>query len=298
MTTTEKEQRRSGTVWRGVDGHTYIRPIRTTGDRPPLICFFPGEPGARGLAEFLPDNQPIYEFHEPNMDGVSVFPTVEEVVATFLEDVLKVQAKGPYQLCGYSAMGVVAYEMARLLHARGNEVSFLGLFDVVHPRYRQGLTSWELARFRVVLLGVRLQKYGRFIEQGRFDGFAASLSEFVVKAVRKFGWRTLRSFYRWTNRAVPKSMQVIESVASRKIFSPLAYPRRIVLFRPKNLFSRALRDQTVGWHQCVSGGIDVHFVSGDHGSIVLPPHVRDLAEKMAPYLAPAVTGPSQTGQQT
>jgi hypothetical protein len=135
-------RRDGGGAWRGVDGLAHIRPIRTTGDRPPLICFFPGHPGASGLAEALPDNQPIYEFREPNMDGVSVFPTVEELAAIFLEDVLKVQAIGPYQLCGYSAMGSVAHEVARLLHARGDEVSFLGLFAVVHPRYREGLTSW------------------------------------------------------------------------------------------------------------------------------------------------------------
>jgi L-serine---[L-seryl-carrier protein] ligase len=99
VTATETGQKHGGAGWRGVDGFAYIRPIRTTGDRPPLICFFPGEPGARGLAESLPDNQPIYEFSQPNMDGVSIFPTVEELAATFLEDVLTVQAKGPYQLC-------------------------------------------------------------------------------------------------------------------------------------------------------------------------------------------------------
>jgi hypothetical protein len=45
----------------------------------------------------------------------------------------------------------------------------------------------------------------------------------------------------------------------------------------------------------VTGGIDVHFVDGDHGSIIHPPCVRELVEKIAPYLAP--TPDSQEGQR-
>ena len=38
---------------------SHVRPLRTSGARPPLFCFFPGPPGARDMAEFLPEDQPV-----------------------------------------------------------------------------------------------------------------------------------------------------------------------------------------------------------------------------------------------
>ena len=52
-------------------GFTYLRAVRTSGARPPLFFFCPGEPGARTMVEFMPEDQPIYEFYFPNIDGMS-----------------------------------------------------------------------------------------------------------------------------------------------------------------------------------------------------------------------------------
>lgn len=286
-TTSQTGRSHGGAAWRGTDGYTHIRPIRTTGNRPPLICFFPGEPGARPLANALPKDQPVYEFRELNMDGTSVFPTIEELAETFLKDVRKIQPHGPYQLCGYSSFGLVSYEMARMLLAQGENVSFLGLFDIWHPRFRQVLSSREMVRFRATRFVVRTQKYVRFISQRRYGALWASVREFIAKRAKRVSWRTVRALYRKANRAVPKAMQPLESVASRRSYTPLPYPGKIVLFRPNDLFARTLRDQTSGWRQSVSGDIDVHFVRGDHGSMVQEPYISDLASKIEPYLVRA-----------
>ena len=283
MTATQTGHRHNGATWQGADGHTHIHAIRATGDRHPLICFFPGEPGSLGLAEALPKDQPVYEFREPNMDGTAIFPTIEELAETYLKDVRKIQPSGPYQLCGYSAVGLVAYEMARLLDAQGENVSFLGLFDIWHPSFRQMLTPQDRTRYRVWRLTLRVKKYGRFLRERRYGEFWTALHEYGIKV----GWRAIRSMYRNTNRAVPKAMQVMELVASHLAYTPKPYPKRLVLFRPEDRFSSTFRDRTVGWRQCVTGCVDVQFVRGDHGTIVLAPYVRGLADKVAPYLASA-----------
>jgi thioesterase domain-containing protein len=217
------------------------------------------------------------------MDETSMFPTVEELAETYLKDVRKIQAHGPYQLCGYSSFGLVPYEMARKLLAQGEQVSFLGMFDVWHPQFRQLWTSTEVARFRATRILVRCQKYGRFISEGRFRALGSAMSEFIAKRARVVRWRTVRSLYRSTNRALPKSMAPLESVASHRAYIPLLYPGRLALFRPYDLFARTLRDQKVGWDRCVRE-VDVHFVSGDHGSMVQEPYIRDLVSKIEPYL--------------
>jgi thioesterase domain-containing protein len=274
----------------GADEYKHLRALRTSGTRPPLICFFPGPPGARDLADTLPDDQPVYEIYWPNMDQETNFPTVEQLAAFFIEDLRKLQAHGPYQFCGYSTFGLVAYEMARLLLSQGEEVTFLALFDIWHPQFRQMLTSSEDARYRILRIIDRLGKYGQTLNEGGVKDLAARITEFVVRKVKSIGWRAIRFVFQMANRPVPKAVQVIESIAANQAYIPPPYPRRFILIRTEDLLERKLKDQTVGWHVCATEGVDVHFIQGDHGTIKDKPFVRGLVEKISPYLASAPNG--------
>jgi len=266
----------------------YLRAIRSEGARPPLICFFPGVPGARYLAECLPPDQPVFEFYEPNMDGIAVFPTVEDLAATFMQEMRALQPSGPYQLCGYSTFGLVAYEMARMLVAEGEDVGLLALFDIWHPAFRQRLNPREYVRYRFMRLADRSRKYGRLLTRGRIGEFATTFRDFVIRRAKLIGWRLLRSMFRKRNQPVPKTMQVIESVTSHKTYNPPPYPQRLVVVRPKDLFE-GLRNRTVGWDLCATAGVDVHFVKGDHGTMMKQPHVGEVGAKIAAYLAQPLT---------
>ena len=89
--------------------------------------------------------------------GMHNFPTVEQLALAFLEELRKIQAHGPYQLCGYSKAGLVAYEIARLLLSEGEEVPFLALFETWHPGYERNLTRRELVQFRLLHIVDRLE---------------------------------------------------------------------------------------------------------------------------------------------
>lgn len=269
---------------------TYLRPLRTSGTRPPLICLFPGPPGAGDLAEALPDDQPVYEIFWPNMDNETSFPSVEQLAELFIEDLRRLQAHGPYQFCGYSTFGLVAYEMARLLQSQGEEVPFLALFDIWHPQFLQMQTRPALVRYRIMRIIDRLNKYRRFLQQGRIGDAAAQVLEFVVRRSKSIGWRASRFIFRIADRPVPRSVQVIESIAANKAYAPPPYPRRFILVRPHDFLERAVRDQTTGWHACAPAGVDILFIEGEHGTIKDKPYVNGLAEKLLPYLA----GPANT----
>ena len=62
---------------------------------------------------------------------------------------------------------------------------------------------------------------------------------------------------------------------------------RFFLIRTVDKFEMRLKDQTFGWRKCVVQGVDVLFVLGDHGTLKDRPYVRDLVEKISPYLASA-----------
>ena len=56
-------------------------------------------------------------------------------------------------------------------------------------------------------------------------------------------------------------------------------------------------DPQLGWGDLVTGGLEIHQVSGDHLSMLQDPHVQGLAEKLRDCLRKALamsTGSSET----
>ncbi|WP_426424810.1 thioesterase domain-containing protein [Bradyrhizobium genosp. A] len=263
----------------------HLRPIRVSGSRPPLICFFPGAPGARDLAEALPEEQPVYEIWWPNVDSESRYPSVEELADQFVAEIRKLQPHGPYQFCGYSTFGLVAYEMGQRLLAQGEDVGFLALFDIWHPQFLQSLTPREMARYRVLRIIDRLGKYRRILMKGGANEVASNLARFAVNKAKSLGWRLSQSRLHSAGRPVPKPMQIIASIEANKAYVPPPYPKRFILIRTEDLLDRKLRDHAVGWKSCAPHGIDLHFVDGDHGTIKDKPFVHGLAQKIVSYLA-------------
>lgn len=106
-------------------------PIRTKGDAPPLFCVH-GEP--LQIAFRIRNDRPLYGvslLYHPRLGylGDELPVTIEEYARLYLEDVRRVQPTGPYFLCGYSAGGMIAFEMARQLIAQGEEIGDLTLVE-------------------------------------------------------------------------------------------------------------------------------------------------------------------------
>ncbi|WP_144212011.1 non-ribosomal peptide synthetase, partial [Flavobacterium anhuiense] len=82
------------------------------------------------LAKLLGEDQPVYAFQSPGLNGKSpISDSIEEMAFTFVEEMQKVDPYGPYRLGGYSFGGIVAYEMAVQLQNKGFDVEELLIFD-------------------------------------------------------------------------------------------------------------------------------------------------------------------------
>ena len=158
----------------------HLHPIRSSGSKPPLIFVLPGD-GPHDMWEFIPQDQPIYEFYLQEVgEEKGLFPTFEQIATGCVQSLRKVQCHGPYQICGYSNGGYIAYEIARLLVAQGEDVSFLALFDTWHPKYSQDWTLREQVQFKMFYFQNCLLKYTRFMILRRIhgrNGHRASLGE-------------------------------------------------------------------------------------------------------------------------
>jgi amino acid adenylation domain-containing protein len=106
--------------------------VRAAGSRPPLFCVH----GIHGnvlnfepLARHLPHDQPVYALESRGLDGGTPHRSIEEMARCYIQAIRGVQPSGPYLLAGFSAGGVVAFEMAQQLCDSSERVALLGLFD-------------------------------------------------------------------------------------------------------------------------------------------------------------------------
>src|SRR5439155_4504057 len=82
------------------------------------------------LAHHLGADQPYYGLQAQGLDGPQpIHHTIDEMAAHYLEEIRSLQPEGPYLLGGYCMGGTIAFEMAQQLHAEGQQVGLLALFD-------------------------------------------------------------------------------------------------------------------------------------------------------------------------
>ncbi|MBX3469621.1 MAG: amino acid adenylation domain-containing protein [Planctomycetes bacterium] len=101
----------------------------------------------RPLAQQLGGARPVHGLLGIGLDGKEPCPSsVGEIADRYVEELLRVQASGPYSLVGYSFGGVVAYEVAVRLRRRGEEVRLVALVDCPAPGYPAKRPLHERAR--------------------------------------------------------------------------------------------------------------------------------------------------------
>ncbi len=85
------------------------------------------------LAQRLGADQPFYSIQPYIFTPLEVPPTFEEMAAMHLQALRETQPEGPYLLGGFCFGGLLAYEMARQLHAEGQQVNLLVLINTTSP---------------------------------------------------------------------------------------------------------------------------------------------------------------------
>jgi thioesterase domain-containing protein len=106
----------------------YCMPIKTAGKNPPLFCIH-GEP--LRFAMHMKADRPVYGlcYAYDNYRHSEMPETLSDYADIYIEELKAIQPKGPYFLCGYSAGGLIAFEMAHKLLAAGEEIGDLMLIE-------------------------------------------------------------------------------------------------------------------------------------------------------------------------
>src|SRR5262249_39581722 len=138
-----------------------------------------------------------------------------EMAESYIKEIKRVQRHGPYHIGGYSFGGLVAYEMAQILHSRGEEVALLALFDT-YPGKIEGRAA-ALKNLKALPL---TQQIGFLVKKGTF----------VMMTLRK----------RLELQMLPKALRNVRQACSKAAgnYDVLPYQGRVTLFR--------VREQSIG----------------------------------------------------
>jgi thioesterase domain-containing protein len=264
-------------------------PIRPGGDAPPFFLAHPwgGEVLLyRSLAAKLPPGRPVFGLRRDRYkDERPRYTRVEDMAAQYVSAIRSVQPAGPYHLGGLSFGAVIAFEMACLLRAAGEEVASLILLDPATPGggkegTEQGLRPGR-ARIRALIQRARYHAAALRI-LGRSERTA-----YLRNVIR-------RAFD--PSAPSPASSLDAPSVLGRlpaeirhhvDPFAPRPYPGGATLvlahLQPHG------RNRCGYWRPLLAGGMEVRIVPGLHGLVVEDPFVRVLAPEVAACLSAADT---------
>ncbi len=306
-----------------------IVPIRPRGAGRPLVLFHPvggnlfcyreivnglggGADGGDGSGGA--DGRPIYGIQAVGLDGREApFTHVEDMAERYVAELLRLDPAGPYHLAGWSSGGVIAYEVARQLRARGAEVASLALVDTRVPAEEDRSVNRDPA----LLLNLFALDFGLSL-----DSFKLSWEE-----IRELpATRQLAAILETAKAAgvVPPEVEAAQVARYFEIFKanvlalssyrPRPYPGRLLMLRTSEPMparplrpgaaaweraSRSLRDlyrrgelrwqllaqPSLGWKRWAEGGVEVETVPGSHVSVLRPPHAGVLAERLRAWLA-------------
>ncbi|KAF9351140.1 hypothetical protein BGX34_000765, partial [Mortierella sp. NVP85] len=119
------------------DAFDVLLPIKPRGTRLPLFCVHHGYGVSWsyiGLSKYLHQEQPIYGLQLRGLfDNGQPAATLEDMALDYIEQMRRVQPRGPYCLLGYSFGGIVVHTMAAHLERQGERMALLAVMDTI-PR--------------------------------------------------------------------------------------------------------------------------------------------------------------------
>ncbi len=230
----------------------------------------------RELASTLDTDRPIYGLQAYGLEG-SGLPdlTVHRTAMRYLRAVRQVQPEGPYTFFGHSLGAFVAFEMCRMLRQDGEEISLLGLLDVIGGE-DSALVASALANrmLRIAPAGVESAS-DELADKNWVTRLRARLGMERPYLTRTF-WRNLRE------QRFVSYWELGVSMAKRYALAPGGLSDvPTVLYSAKE----SVRERQPDLSAYISPPPDLEVVDGDHLTMLRAPFVTHLARRIDARLA-------------
>jgi len=186
--------------------------------------------------------------------------------------------------------------MAQQLRAQGEKAALVVLLDTYAPGHPRLLPDVTLRSHKLYFLKQRTELHVETLRmldhKGRRDYLvqrAGKLPKMLKQGIKNKYRKIAPKFYRAVGHNLPESLQKSHNAILDAYLNyvPKAYPGRVTLFRAKTQLKGVYPEPMMGWDELVTGELEILEVPGYHGTIVVEPRVRFLAEKLSDSLAKA-----------
>ncbi|MDZ8261485.1 amino acid adenylation domain-containing protein [Nostoc sp. ChiQUE01b] len=267
--------------------NSHLVAINSSGDKLPFFCMH----GAGGdisqyfkLSKILGEEYPFYGLeHGPDPEQPKII-SVEETASRYLQEIRKVQPNGPYLLGGHCYGGVLAFEMSQQLQKQGQTVGLVAIIDAILPETTIESTDDDDAKFLLrIAEEIKTENEIDFsvpFEELRDLSLDEQLNLLNKKANFIFSDAELKDFLR--------HYQLFKAnVQAMRDYVPQIYPHSLTVFRAKEEIIHdfdnpewSTDDLFLGWDKYSNESTRVVDVPGNHFSILLEPHIHELAKQL------------------
>lgn len=224
-----------------------VTAIRATGSLAPFFAIG-SHPRYTEIARRLDPDQPFYRLDvyalqtRRLLGDKGLLQSVEAIAAQMINAILSIQPRGPYYLGGGCEGSFVAFEVARVLQQRGEEVAQLVLWITPAPGFRRGVVFGKSAITRV-------------LQQLKYQMGPELIADLNLRTLREAS-RHARIEYR-----IFRAMDRYKPAG--RFEGPISLVRTV-----EHCFG-ANADRALGWGEHASGGVQVRDVPGNHDTWLL-----------------------------
>lgn len=191
----------------------------------------------------------FYGVQSMGLDGTnSKFYTLKEMAQIYIEQITKIQSKGPYFLAGGSMGGLIAFEVASQFAMMGEKVEKVIMFDTFGPALRAKDDDVVSESYPL-----RMLKDLKFFN-------------------KYFSLRLRSHFYSWQKKSLPQHLRykMVELRNSYAIKNYKANPAQldVSLIRVHKERGGVYIDPLLGWGNYISGNLETIEIDGHHESFI------------------------------
>ena len=267
------------------DSWSSLVAIQPKGSRPPLFCVHAAGANVliyRPLARHLGLDQPVYALQARGLDGrTAPLVRVADMAAHYIREMRCRQPEGPYLLLGASFGGLVIFEMAQQLIEQGQQVALLAMLNTDCPVYS---FAKRIRCHAGNLIKKGPKAYLAFVVRSVLRRVSPRAEEKIAETLA--GNEELQAAIESRpDSNDPLIRTVLANLQAEHDYTPSrkTYPGKITYF-----WARAaavdFQDNRAAWRRLAAGGIEMHVVPGDHGTMREEPNIAVLVEKLKPIL--------------
>jgi len=269
-------------------------PMRTDSAGPAIYCIhhIGGEINSYNhLADLLASGHRVFGLRSRALaDPSREHPTFDAMAHHYADVITNHHHDGPLSLVGYSSGGLLAMAIAEVIEEMGRTVHIVSLIDTGLPNYdRRQLETDEIQN----LMGAIRDTFGPEFEtiDAHWENMMSEASVLYRQLLPLSNDERLDLLCRWFEgmgfspdqisgvvrqrlALYQRHLVMLQEWTLRAIHAPL------VVFAAANAVPGAPLQEKIEWANYTSGGVEVETIDANHFTIVKPPAVALLAERL------------------